>query len=296
MKKINVALQDLTPFIPFILLLLVISCGRRETPKKLRIVSLSPAVTEIIYALKGEKYLAGVTNFCNWPKEVSKKERVGDFSFPSIEKIILLKPTKIFAAGPGQGKVLRSLGNLGYEIRIYHPETVDELFKQISEIGTVIGEKKNAEKLLLKMKDEIKQIPKVKNKTVFIEVCSKPLIAASKTTFLSSVCRTLGLRNVCALPHSYPQINIEWLIKKKPDFILLTGTSVEEFLSIYPFFSGGKIIPTMNPDILVRPGPRIVEGMWEIRWRISKLLGENHTEKKLSSPHLRGQKATDAKK
>jgi len=294
MKKRNVGLQDLTPFILlFVCALMLQSCGKRETPKKLRIVSLSPAVTEIIYALNGEKNLAGVTNFCNWPKEVSGKERVGDFSFPSIEKIISLKPSIIFAAGPGQGKVLRQLGNLGYSIRVYHPETLDELFKQISEIGTILGKKKNAEKLILKMKNEIKQIPRIKNKTVFIEVCSKPLIAASKNTFLSSLCRTMGLQNVCSLPQSYPQINVEWLIKKKPDFILLTGTSVKEFLAIYPFFSGKKIIPTMSPDILVRPGPRIVEGMWEIRWSISKLIGEKHTKKKPASPRLR---APDAKK
>jgi len=266
----------------YILVFLLLSCSPQKTPKKdkaLRIISLSPAVTEIIYALKGEKNLVGVTSFCNWPKEVSEKERVGSFSFPSIEKITRLKPTLIFAAGAGQGKVLRQLGNLGYEIRISHPETVGELLKDISKIGILLKKQKNAKKLISEIKKEIEQIPKVKKKTIFIAVCSRPLIAASKNTFLSSICETMGFRNVCTFPRNYPQINVEWLIKKKPDFILLTDTTVGEFLSIYPFLKKKKLISTGNPDILVRPSPRIVEGMWELRCNISKLL-ENEKHKK----------------
>ena len=61
-----------------------------------KIISLAPAVTEIIYALDVQDNLIGVSTACNYPKEAMLKEKVGDAYFLNKEKIIRLNPDYIF--------------------------------------------------------------------------------------------------------------------------------------------------------------------------------------------------------
>ncbi|MBA3066681.1 ABC transporter substrate-binding protein, partial [bacterium] len=197
------------------------------------------------------------------------KESVGDFTFPSIEKITQIKPSLILGAGAGQGKSLSRLTNLGYDVRIFHPANIKELFAQIIEIGRLTGKEQNAASLVERMKQDIASIPRIKNKTVIIEVCSKPLICAANKTFLSAVCEKIGLKNIAVFKNSYPGVNAEWLISQKPDYILLTESSEKEFLALYPYMKHSKIICPANIDIIVRPGPRITQGMREIYYLIS---------------------------
>jgi len=240
-------------------------CARQNACEGVRVVSLSPGITEIIYAIGAEDKLFGITNYCSWPPEASQtKESVGDFSFPSIEKITEIKPSLILGAGDGQGKALSRLTNLGYDVRIFHPADIDELFSQIIEIGRITEKKKNAEKLVKEMKKEIASIPHIKNKSIFIEVCSKPLICASDKTFLSSICEKIGFKNIAVFKNSYPGISAEWLMRQKPDYILLTGSSEKEFRSLYPYIKHSMLIRPSDIDIIVRPGPRITRGMMEI--------------------------------
>ncbi|PKM99534.1 MAG: hypothetical protein CVU78_05855 [Elusimicrobia bacterium HGW-Elusimicrobia-2] len=246
-------------------LIIAPGCSSRKAPEGLRVVSLSPAITEIIYAIGAENALYGITNHCNWPPKASReKESVGDFSFPSMEKIALIQPSLILAAGDGQGKAISHLINAGYDVRVFHPADIAELFAHIMEIGRILGKTNNASELVKNMKKEISSIPKLKNKSVFIEVCPKPLIAASDKTFLSAICERIGLRNIAVFQNSYPGVNAEWLIRKKPDYILLTGCSEEEFRALHPYIKNSKIIRPSDIDMIVRPGPRITRGMREI--------------------------------
>ncbi|MEA2082550.1 MAG: helical backbone metal receptor [Elusimicrobiota bacterium] len=240
-------------------------CARQNAQEGVRIVSLSPAITEIIYAIGAEDKLFGITNHCSWPPEALKtKDSVGDFSFPSIEKITEIQPSLILAAGDGQGKALSRLTNLGYDVRIFQPADIDELFAQITETGRLTGKEKNAAQLVKRMNREMSSIPRIKNKSIFIAVCSKPLICASDKTFLSAVCKKIGFKNISVFKNSYPGVNAEWLMLQKPDYILLTGSSEKEFRALYPYIKKSKIICPENIDMIVRPGPRITRGMMEI--------------------------------
>jgi len=254
------------------------ACGKTppETKKTQipKVISLSPAITEIIYAIGAEDNLIGITNQCNWPPGVKLKQRVGDFSYPSLEKISKLNPDVILAAGPGQEKSLKKLEVLGFQIIVFHPDTLDELYENIIGIGKVFKKESQAEKLVQKMKKEINLIPQCPPRKVFIEICHKPLICAGKSTFISSAIEKLGLKNICSTSQKYPFINTEWLISKKPDYIILTDVKKSEFLSAHPYFSQ-KILIELYPDTIVRPGPRIVEGLWELRGKIRILEEKN---------------------
>lgn len=246
------------------LTIFLFSCGKTpQKSKKGRFVSLSPAITEILYAIGAEENLLGVTNQCNWPPDVKIKEKVGDFSYPSLEKIVQIAPDVIFAAGMGQMKTIKKIESLGYKIFIFEPSNIQEFLDGIIEIGKITGCEKKARNLVSNLKKEMEIMPKTEKGKIFIEVSHKPLIAASKNTFLSSVVEYLGFDNICVSKEKYPFLSVEWVISRKPSFILLTSCKKEKFLSTHPYFEKTRIIE-VNPDLIVRPGPRIVEGMWQI--------------------------------
>ncbi len=64
-----------------------------------RYISLAPSTTEILFALGLDARIIGVSTYCNYPEQVKNKTKVGDFSSPSIEKIVSLNPDYIFCTG-----------------------------------------------------------------------------------------------------------------------------------------------------------------------------------------------------
>ncbi|GAH87259.1 unnamed protein product, partial [marine sediment metagenome] len=63
-----------------------------------RIISLSPANTEILFALGLGGKVVGITNVCNYPSQTKEKEKIGDYDNPNLEKIIELEPDLILAS------------------------------------------------------------------------------------------------------------------------------------------------------------------------------------------------------
>ena len=76
--------------------------GPRAPGGKQRIVSLAPSVTEILFALGLGDSVVGATEYCTYPPEAKKVERIGGFASPNIEKIISLSPDLVIG-GKGAG-------------------------------------------------------------------------------------------------------------------------------------------------------------------------------------------------
>ncbi|MCX5701167.1 MAG: helical backbone metal receptor, partial [Candidatus Omnitrophica bacterium] len=159
-----------------------------------RYISLAPSTTEILFALDLDKEIVGVSSFCNYPGQAKSKAKVGDFSRPSIETIISLKPDYIFCTGLEQAPVIYQLRKLGLNVYVADPSSFDELFSSISKIGKITNKTKQAEALIVKMKADIKTItskteliPQDKKIKVFIEIWHEPLMTAAKGSFVDEL-------------------------------------------------------------------------------------------------------------
>jgi len=87
-------------------------CGAPPQPK--RIVSLAPAVTEIIFSLGLGERVVGVTTVCDRPDEARSKTKIGGMANPSIEAIVALKPDMVVMTSDGNPKVIADrLARLG---------------------------------------------------------------------------------------------------------------------------------------------------------------------------------------
>lgn len=124
----------------------------------LRIVSLAPSTTEILFALGLDNQIVGVSSFCNYPAQAKDKEKIGSFSRPNVEKIVSLKPDIVFCTGLEQAPVIGDLKHLNINVFVSDPSNLDELFKSIKTIGEITGSQIEAAELIQKMKAGIKDI------------------------------------------------------------------------------------------------------------------------------------------
>ena len=115
-----------------------------QEKEKLRIISLTPATTEILFALGLDKEIIAVTSLCNYPALARQKEKIGTFSQPNIEKILFLKPDIIFCTGLEQARTVIKLKQLKQNIFISDPANINELFKSIMQIGKITRKEQEA--------------------------------------------------------------------------------------------------------------------------------------------------------
>ena len=256
-----------------------------EVKQKLKVISLAPSTTEILFALGLDDEIVGVSQFCNYPSTAMTKEKIGTFSNPNIEKILWLKPDMIFCTGLEQAPAIAKLRQLNFKVYISDPRNFQELFDSIREIGRLINREKQAATLINKMKSDLekiitkeKLIHYKKRPKIFFEIWHSPLMTAGRGSFVDELLILAGGINIAhdvKRPYSY--FSPEQVIKQNPDCIILAYMSGEAPSKTVRARLGWENISAVknkcvyndiNPDLLLRPSPRLVEGLKEIKKRI----------------------------
>lgn len=250
--------------------------GRSVTiaKKPLRIVSLAPANTEIVYALGLFSELKGVTTYDDYPVEAAKLPKMGDFTTPNLEAIAKAKPDVILVTGGVQADVVGKLEASGAKVVVVDPQDLKGTYAAIATVGKVLGASERASRVVAKMKSDAADIatmlasaPKV---SCFVEIGWNPLFTAGKGTLLDDLITGAGGANVVK-QKGYVGYSAEQLVTDQPSVYLGTKSSIGDVgaLASRPGFSGlsaiksGKVF-SLDDDLVSRPGPRIVEGMREI--------------------------------
>jgi iron complex transport system substrate-binding protein len=247
-----------------------------------RIVSLAPSITETVYALDGQARLVGVTTFCDYPPQAREKPRVGDFSNPNLERIVALKPEVVLLASLEQAPLLARLEAAGLTTFVIQPEHVDGILSSIRTVGTLLGEKRWASVLadsLREMLDSIRtvvrNVPVQERPRIFVEIADRPLMTAGPNTFVGELIEAAGGRNIATgLPRAYSVINPERVIKENPQIMILADAPIrKEDVVRRPGWKDidavrdGRVYDDIDPDLLVRPGPRALQGLRELHRR-----------------------------
>jgi len=252
---------------------------------KPRYISLAPSTTEILFALGLNQEIVGISSYCNYPPETRSKARVGDFSHPSIEKICSLKPDYIFCTGLEQAPVVEQLKQLKFNIYVADPSSTKELLDTINDIGMITNKNKEAQELINKMRRDIEEvgakvslIPPEQRPKVFIEIWHEPLMSAGKGSLIDEIITLAGGTNIAHdTRRSYSNFSPEKVISLNPDCIIMAYMDKEPGLKLVENrFGWGNIKAVKNkrvfndidPDTLLRPGPRITSGLKEINKRL----------------------------
>ncbi|MBI4399713.1 cobalamin-binding protein [Candidatus Micrarchaeota archaeon] len=251
----------------------------------MRIVSLAPSNTEILYAMGAEKEIVGVTRFCDYPDGARDKVRVGGWLDLDYRKIQELKPDLAITSSFVQEKVVERLAELGIEILHVDPVALEEVYESILDIGRVVEKEENAYGLVGSMRERVGEISKKSR-----DLGYGPRVYAEEWHEPPTVCGnwipelielaggvSLGKKGM----HSYG-IRTSEVVEFDPDFMVVSwcgfGKNVnvewirkrkgwEEINAV----KNGKIY-VFDDSLLNRPGPRLVEGL-ELLVDIGKRLG-----------------------
>jgi len=253
-------------------------CGCAPSrPESAGYISLSPAVTEIIYCIGAEDQLLARTGYCDWPPEALKKPIVGSFDAPSVELISSLNPEVIFSAGAPQSLQTEKLSRLGFNIISISPSTVEELLNSFLTVGRATGrisEAASAAAALKKKLEEASVPVSSDSPRVYAEISADPMMAAGSRSYLNGIIELSGGVNAASLDKDYFITGYEYLIRSAPDIVLLleprAGREERIRRSLGPEGERIRIVSVKNPDIYIRPGPRIDEAVRELAAIISQ--------------------------
>ncbi|MEO0138070.1 MAG: cobalamin-binding protein [candidate division WOR-3 bacterium] len=251
----------------FLLVLLSVACERKVTAKDMRVVSLSPAMTEVIFALGAGEYLVGVTTYCDYPDSAKKIYKVGDFSHPSLERIVGLKPDLVVVNLPEQKWLKIQLEKLGIKTFTTEPKTISDIYREIAELGKILKRERLADSLISYMKSVLKPQAKRK-KRVYVELSPRPLITIGRESYLNEMMEWAGGVNIFEdLAKDYPVVNQEEVIKRNPEIILVFHPEkIADRLGWQEIeaVKKKKVYQELNPDHFLRPGPRLVLGFRQL--------------------------------
>jgi iron complex transport system substrate-binding protein len=231
------------------------------------IVSLSPAQTEIIYALGGGNKLKAVSINCDYPAPALAKEKAGSFLSPDIEKIVKLKPDVVLATGELQDKVIEALEKLQVKVVVFYPQNISGIEKDIRIAGKLLGNEKTANQIIENINKATSGLKQNEPVKVYVELWGTPAISIGRGSFMTDIISKAGGINILTdLVSFYPKVSPEEVIKRDPDVILLLYTPETGYVkrSWFKLTKAGRlgnifIIGKKDRDVMLRPGPRILQ-------------------------------------
>lgn len=249
-----------------------------------RIISLAPSNTEILFMLGLGDRVVGVSSICNYPAEAGKKEKVGDFFAPSLEKILLLKPDLVIAGGGVQKELALKLSAMGIPTMTLYPKDLKEMLLDVLLTGKAAGKEAEAVKLMNSLKARIEKVKeqakKSKHPKVYFEIWNQPVTSAGKGSFIDELITIAGGENIfSSINKTFPEVSAEEIIKRNPDIIItaymekkgkmkkeITGRSGWTGIKAV---KDDKVFDDLDPDLLLRSGPRLVDGLEELEKKIT---------------------------
>ncbi|MCC6543491.1 MAG: cobalamin-binding protein [Nitrospirae bacterium] len=240
-----------------------------------RIVSLAPNITEILFSLKLGDKIAGVTDLCDYPEEARDKPKVGWLISPNIENIISMRPDIVFATTEGnKPEIVDELERMNIKTYVLNPHNINDVINDISAIGDVTGQRKEAREITASLTRRIDSIKKKasigKPKRVIYLISTDPVISAGPGSFIHDIILTAGGFNVLSdSPIRYPRIDMEELILKDPEVIIVPVDLIGQLQGWKKRWGGisaikNGMVYTIDPDIVSRPGPRIIDGLEQV--------------------------------
>ena len=246
-----------------------------------RIVSASPAVTEILFALGAGDRVVAVTDRSNYPPEATERPKVGGFFTPSVEKVLGARPDLVIGQRGNPPDFVETLRRSGVPVFTVDPQTLDQILSTIRKVAQLIGDEAAGESLVGDMQRRLAAIaartaviPEDERPTAFLVLQVSPPWTAGSGTFQDDAIRAAGGRNIAAAVEGFRAFSTESLVAGNPDFLLLSTMDgdpdrmkrdvlADPVLSRLSAVRSNHLV-ILEADPLMRAGPRIVDAIEEM--------------------------------
>lgn len=236
------------------------------------IASLSAGHTEILYAIGAGDAMTAVDNTSDCPAATSSLEHIDAFS-PSVESIVALE-ADVVVLFYDPGDLVQSLDDLGVTVLMMpSPSTIAGVYEQIEILGDATGHAAEADALITSMRAAVvtitTDVEEFDAPTFFHEV-DNTYYTAGPGSFIADLYGQLGAENIAeSTGQAFPQMSAEAIIAADPQVIILADEDAGESPETVAARPGWGVIAAVldgrvhvvSPDIISRPGPRLVEAL-----------------------------------
>ncbi len=192
-----------------------------------RIITLSPSLSEMLFALGAGSEVVGVSDYASYPEAVKSVEKVGGYFHPSLEKIVSLRPTLVIAQ-PHHRDLLQKLQRLGLKTLEVKLESLEDIRHALETLGSRLMRKSAAQQLIAEIDRAIAEAPKSTHKPRVLiifgayEELRDGIYIAGNNLFFEEVIEACGGVNAYADDAvGQPALNYEGLIALNPDRVIL---------------------------------------------------------------------------
>ena len=240
-----------------------------------RIISLAPSVTEMVFAIGAGDKLVAVTDFCDFPPEAATKAKIG-YSNPNLEAVMALQPDLVLAPKEFlRPDVVAALDQLKVPVFVMAATTIEDILAHLGTLGRMLGHQTAANDLTMNLRRELIEIKSRMQKAPPVRVLyvlnSQPLITVGPGSFIDQLIGLAGGINVAAKSAApYPRLSMETVLSEDPEVLifpvgLAEGVSESEQQSWQQWTGMAAVkagrLRQIPASILNRPGPRIVQAL-----------------------------------
>lgn len=245
----------------------------RDRPQ--RVVSLAPSITEIVFAIGAEAKLAARSQACSYPPEAAAYPEVTTFPQLDLEELqateadLLLTTDEIFTPDD-----LAHLERTGLPVYVQRYRHLADVYRGIRRLGELLDRGPAAEALadsLARLEAHITDSTRgqVHYRTMIL-VSNDPLKVVGGGGFLNELVEKAGGLNIYAEhPDAYPITTVEEILKLQPEYLIIPSRQTgiyADLLVQYPALYNtpadvAKQVHVIDPDLLYRPGPRMLSGL-----------------------------------
>lgn len=235
-----------------------------------RVISLSPAMTELICHLGKEDLLVGRSDVCDFPESVKKLPVAGNFAKPFLEKIISLKADLLITNDLINPGVAENLQRFGIRTLMLPCRNLDEYRKCVQILGRELQCASRAETEIARIDAFRRAVPEKLNLNVLWVIWDAPLMTPGKKSHLNEVITVAGAENVTGKVNAdYLRPSFDDLLRRKIDVVIWSASGKKwKQRRVWQKFQAvrkNRVVDNIDQSVLLRPGPRMFEGIERLK-------------------------------
>ena len=198
-----------------------------------RVVTLSPSINEIVFALGEGKSVVANTSFCDFPEESKNIKKIGGYNNISLEKILEVNPTVVIGQDY-DNKLNDNLNALNIKTLIYKTNTISSIKNTINDLGVFFKKEEKAKELISNIDNALLSLASITtNKKILIVISPKKSLSnqiyiTGNYLYFEDIIKASGNENAYYSTNpAQPVVNTEKIIGMNPDVIVLLTPFLE---------------------------------------------------------------------
>ena len=199
-----------------------------------RIITLSPSINEIVFALGSGKDIVANTQYCNFPEESKQIPKVGGYANVSLEKILIAKPSLILSQDYDE-KLVSNIKKLNLNIKTFKTDNLNSIKLTINSIAELLNKEEKANILVESINKSLKNIENIiSDKKILIVISprkdlNKIIYIAGNNLYFNDIIEISGNKNAYVSSSlSQAIVNVEKIIKMNPDIIIMLAPYINQ--------------------------------------------------------------------